>query len=88
MQFSNTILLTIGAALINAQSTVTVESETLVTITSCTGPEASTACPAIESSSVIVSNYSVPANVSTYEGDSNKVAVGAFALAAGALLAL
>ncbi|CAH6722494.1 protein Tos6p [[Candida] jaroonii] len=83
MQFS-TVALLFAAAVNAATVTETDLSSTLVTITSC-GPEV-TDCPA--KPEVEVSNSTV-ANVSTWEGAANKqFAVGAAALAAGALLAL
>ncbi|EGV66265.1 hypothetical protein PSN45_003214 [Yamadazyma tenuis] len=82
MQFS-TVALLFSAVVSAATVTETDLESTLVTITSC-GTEV-TDCPAATSSAA---NTTV-ANVSTWEGAANKqYAVGAAALAAGALLAL
>ncbi|CAH6718434.1 protein Tos6p [[Candida] jaroonii] len=77
MQFAVVALLFAAVTKAANETTVTDLSSTLVTITSC-GPEV-TDCPAKNETS----------NVSTWEGAANKqYAVGAAALAAGALLAL
>ncbi|KAI3404161.1 hypothetical protein KGF56_003061 [Candida oxycetoniae] len=94
MQFSTvTLIAAATAALVNADIlTTTTKVETLVTITDC-GPTVSD-CPASHveeehSTSIIESPVEAPANVSTFEGAASKqFAVGAVALAAGALLAL
>lgn len=87
MQFSTVTIIAAAVASVNAATSTVVESsEVLVTITSC-GPEV-TDCPAKVYTSVVVGNYSTPANVTTWENGANKLAVGAAALAAGALLAL
>lgn len=78
MQFTTVALLFAAAVSAGNVTTVTNSESTLVTITSC-GPEV-TDCPA--------ANTTV-ANISSYEGAANRqYAVGAAALAAGALLAL
>ncbi|KAI5956482.1 hypothetical protein KGF54_000957 [Candida jiufengensis] len=86
MQFSTITFALIASFVAADVSTVTVESETLVTITSC-GPE-KTECPAsslLQSSSA--ANNSIPIGVSTFEGAGVKnVAYGAGAVAVAALL--
>lgn len=91
MQFSTVTLFAAAAALVAADVTVTEESSTLVTITSC-APDV-TNCPARETTAAVsvssASNYTIPANVTSYEGAAAKPFVaGAAAIAAGALLAL
>ncbi|GEQ70341.1 hypothetical protein JCM33374_g4017 [Metschnikowia sp. JCM 33374] len=87
MQFSTFAIL---AAVASAASTITETDthSTMVTITDC-GPSV-TDCPAHSSSLVSMSsNWTASANVSTYHDGANKqYAVGAIALAAGALFAL
>jgi hypothetical protein len=87
MQFSTVAIIAAAVASVNAAtSTVIQSSEVILTITSC-GPEV-TSCPGrIHSAS---SNYTAPANVTSWENGvaSNKFAAGAAVLAAGALLAL
>ncbi|GEQ72743.1 hypothetical protein JCM33374_g6431 [Metschnikowia sp. JCM 33374] len=86
MQFSTFAIL---AAVASAASTITETDlhSTMVTITDC-GPSV-TDCPAHSSSLVSSSNWTASANVSTYHDAANKqYAIGAVALAAGALLAL
>ncbi|GEQ72442.1 hypothetical protein JCM33374_g6129 [Metschnikowia sp. JCM 33374] len=87
MQFSTFAIL---ASVASAASTITQTDmhSTLVTITSC-GPTV-TDCPAhISSLSVSSSNWTASANVSTYHDAAHKpYAVGAIALAAGAMLML
>lgn len=76
MKFTTVALLFAAVANAGNITTVTDGSSTLLTITSC-GPDV-TACP-----------YANHTNVSTWEASANRqFAVGAAALAAGALLAL
>lgn len=87
MQFTTVAIFAAAVASVNAATTTATDvSSTLVTITSC-GPEV-TECPAKHSSSA--SNYTTPANVTSYEGAAAPRYGGAAiaAVAAGALLAL